>query len=153
MSRKGLSDGRVLLARDRFRVVMGDTDAARVIYFGAPLRWSERLMTTWFADIGLPTSHTIDHGGGYPAVHTEVVYRAPLRLDDEVFATLWVDQVANSSLIFHSQFTTDPGAAPAVEMWLTKVHVRSDEDGLQAVPLDPSLLAVLGDLRVEQHAC
>lgn len=146
MSVNGSGKEGLLLAREQFRVVMGDTDAARVIYFGAPLRWAERLMTTWFADAGLPTSNAIDSGRGYPAVRTEVAYRSPLRLDDRVFGTLSTGGVTNRSVTFHAQFATGLATAPAVEVWLTKVHVRfgvDRVDGAEAIPLDTSLLAAL----------
>ncbi|HET6735226.1 acyl-CoA thioesterase [Mycobacterium sp.] len=141
MSVNGSGEEGILLAREQFRVVMGDTDAARVIYFGAPLGWAERLMTTWFADAGLPTSSTIDSGRGYPAVRAEVAYRSPLRLDDQVFGTLLTGAITNRSVTFHAQFATGFEAPPAVEVWLTKVHVRFDVDGSEAIPLDASLLA------------
>jgi acyl-CoA thioester hydrolase len=146
VSLDGSGSGRVLLARDQFRVVMGDTDAARVIYFGAPFHWAERLMTTWFVDVGLPTSSTIGADHGYPAVHTEAAYRSPLRLDDMVFATLWAAKVTNRAMTFHAEFATSSATAPAVEVWLTKAHVRFDADGPpQAIPLDASLLAAFND--------
>jgi hypothetical protein len=43
------------LVTDRFLVAMADTDATRVIYYGTPLRWAERLVTTWFVEVGFPT--------------------------------------------------------------------------------------------------
>ncbi|WP_319457042.1 MULTISPECIES: acyl-CoA thioesterase [unclassified Mycobacterium] len=141
MSVNGSDRQGIVLAREQFRVVMGDTDAARVIYFGAPLGWAERLMTTWLADAGLPTSVTLDSGRGYPAVRAEVSYHSALRLDDRVFATLLTGAITNRSVTFHAQFATGFATAPAVEVWLTKVHVRFGADGSDAIPLDPSLLA------------
>jgi acyl-CoA thioester hydrolase len=60
--------GALPLARERFRVAMSDTDAAQVIYFGAPTRWTERLVTTWLADVKHPTSELLAAGFGMPAV-------------------------------------------------------------------------------------
>ena len=70
---------------DRFRVPMADTDAAQIIYFGAPVRWAERLVTGYLADIGQPTSAMLASGHGMPAVDLHVTYRRPLRLDDQVY--------------------------------------------------------------------
>jgi acyl-CoA thioesterase FadM len=47
-----------------FRVVMADTDAARVIFFGAPVLWAERLVTTWLADVGCGTQDSLTRGFG-----------------------------------------------------------------------------------------
>lgn len=135
----GHPDGHVVLARDRFRVTMADTDAARVIYFGAPVVWVERLLTTWLADVGAPLSESLDSGFGDPAVHLEVAYRAPLRLDDQVTGTLSLVRRSEQSLTFHCTFALGPDASPAVEVWLTKVHVRVGPDGLHAVPIDGPL--------------
>ena len=70
----GLMTGQPLRT-ERFRVPMGDTDAAQIIYFGAPPRWAERLFTSYLADIGLPTSALLASGHGLPAVDLQVMYR------------------------------------------------------------------------------
>jgi acyl-CoA thioesterase FadM len=72
-----------------------------------------------------------------------MAYRVPLRLDDEVSATLSVSRRTERSLIFHCAFGLDSSAATAVEVWLTKVHVRFGPDGTEAVPLAGPLLAAL----------
>lgn len=133
----------VVLARERFRVTMSDTDAARVIYFGAPARWTERMLSTWLADAGAPLSKSLDSGFGDPVVHAEMSYRAPLRLDDQVSATLSLSRRTERSLTFHAAFALGPGSASVVEVWLTKAHVRFGPDGAEAVPLGGPLLAVI----------
>jgi hypothetical protein len=65
-SEEAPSERHVVLARDRFRVTMSDTDAARLIYFGAPARWAQRLLTTWLADVGTPLSKSLDSGFDAP---------------------------------------------------------------------------------------
>jgi acyl-CoA thioester hydrolase len=136
------SNGR-LLAREQFRVTMADTDAARVIYFGAPTRWAERLVTTWLAEVGCAVSDTLNAGFGSPAVHVELTYRAPLRLDDEVIGTLWLNEWSRRSLTFRCEFSARDQLSPAVELLLTQVQVRTNDDRLTAVALPDRLLVAL----------
>lgn len=143
MSDQASADRLVELARNRFRVTMVDTDAARVIYFGAPTRWAEQLLTTWLADVGAPLSKSLDSGFGDPVVHAEAAYHAPLRLDDQVSATLSLARRTKRSMTFRCAFALDVNASPAVEVWLTKVHVRFGPDGPESVPIDGPLLAAL----------
>lgn len=131
------------LATERFRVTMGDTDAARVIFFGAPLRWSERLVSTWLADSGHPTSEAIRSGYGLPAVHTEIDYSAPLRLDDRIDAALWAERVSERSITFRSSFTSVGQSQPAAVVRTTQVYVVVDGDSVRAVAMPRELRAAL----------
>jgi len=138
------------LARTSFRVVMADTDAARVIYFGAPIRWAERLVTTWLADVGCPTSGGLRDGYGLPAVHCELDYAAALRLDDRVQASLWVDRYSQRSVTFRSDFTRQGDVTPAVVVRVTQVQAATDGDRLRAVTLQPRLVAALRNTTDQQ---
>lgn len=132
-----------MLARTSFRVVMADTDAARVIYFGAPIRWAERLITTWLADVGCPTSGALHDGYGLPAVHCELDYAAALRLDDRVLASLWVDRYTQRSVTFRSDFTRQGDVTPSVVVRVTQVQASTDGAQLCAIALRPKLVAAL----------
>lgn len=123
---------------------MGDTDAARVIYFGAPIRWAECLVTSWLADIGCPTSQALRDGYGLPAVHCELDYGSPLRLDDRVQATLWIDHRSERSVTFRSEFAHEGETKPAVVVRVTQVQAATDGEQLRAVALLPRLAAALG---------
>lgn len=136
---------RTPLARDRFRVAMGDTDAAQVIYFGAPARWAERLATTWLADVKFPTSELLAAGFGMPAVHAELTYRSPLRLDDPVEGTLWLHRKSARSVTWRAEFTRPAESPPAVEVLLTQVHVRIEEGRPTPVPWPEALADLFGE--------
>lgn len=127
--------------------MMADTDAARVIYFGVPTRWTERLITDWLASVGSPVSETLAAGFGSPAVHAELTFHSPLRLDDVVAAELTCERVSRRSITYCAKFSptvgTDAGQ-PAVLVRLTQVHVRSEPDGtVSAVELPARLSAAL----------
>lgn len=131
------------LLRRRFRVAMGDTDAARVIYFAAPTRWAESMSSEWLADVGFATSRMLATGFGLPAVHAELTYRGPLRLDDELDATLWLDRLSKRSLTFRSDFALVGAPEPAVQMRLTQVYARTSGETPESVPLPDELVAHL----------
>ncbi|MEU3617028.1 thioesterase family protein [Streptomyces sp. NPDC006872] len=137
----GSSSGPLL--RRRFRVAMGDTDAAQVIYFAAPTRWAESMSSEWLADAGFATSQMLATGFGLPAVHAELSYRSPLRLDDELDATLWLDKLSKRSLTFRSDFALVGAPEPAVQMRLTQVYARTSGETLESIPLPDELVAHL----------
>ena len=122
---------------------MADTDSARVIYFGAPIRWAERLVTTWLADVGCPTSGALRDGYGLPAVHCELDYASALRLDDRVQGSLWVDRHTRRSVTFRSDFIRQGDVTPAVVVRVTQVQAATDGEQLRAVVLQPKLVAAL----------
>lgn len=129
---------------DRFRVPMADTDAAQIIYFGAPVRWAERLATGYVADIGLPTSALLASGHGMPAVDLHVMYRRPLRLDDQVQGELRVHGRSSRSITWQCDFFRKGETELAVQVHLTQVSVQTTGGEPSAVPLPPELIAHLG---------
>jgi acyl-CoA thioester hydrolase len=134
-------DGALLI--HRFRVSMGDTDAAQIIYFGAPMGWAERLFTDWLATIGMPTSEVLRAGFGLPAVHVELSYRRPLRLDERVRGELRLHRRSARSITWRCEFFPDDDDRAAVEVLMTQVYVRIDPAGPVTVPLPGQLLAHL----------
>jgi acyl-CoA thioester hydrolase len=133
------------LRTERFRVPMGDTDAAQVIYFGAPVRWAERLFTGYFAEIGLPTSAVLASGRAMPAVDLHVTYRRPLRLDDEVQGELRVHQRSARSITWQCDFFKIGESPLAVRVRTTQVSVQLAAGRPSPVRLPAELLARLDD--------
>jgi acyl-CoA thioester hydrolase len=150
MTDGAMTDGAITgqpLRTDRFRVTMGDTDAAQIIYFGAPVRWAERLFTGYLADIGLPTSAVLASGRGFPAVELNVTYRRPLRLDDEVRGELRVNRRSARSVTWQCDFfAASQGAgsqALAVRVLTTQVSVQLADGQPSSVTLPPELVSRL----------
>lgn len=131
----------------KFRVSMGDTDAAGIIYFAAPARWTERLIGDWLAESGIPTSSMLSSGFGLPAVHVELSYHCPLRLDDVVQGTLRLHAKSQHSVTWRAEFalsTDESPACPAVVVSIKQVHTRLD--GPEPVPVElPVTIAQLPD--------
>ncbi len=118
----------ISIYRSTQRVQMGDTDAASVIYMTAPLRWAEGLFTAWLADSGHPLSGMLASGTGFPAVKSEVLYHSPLRLDDVLEATLWVDRIGRRSMDLHSTFCKRTDTSIAVEVRVRHVYSSFSPD-------------------------
>lgn len=130
---------------DHFRVAMGDTDAAQLIYFGAPVRWAERLLSGYLADSGTPTSQLLLGGFGLPAVELSVRYRSPLRLDDEVRAELRVQSRSERAVTWQCAFFAADATDAAVTVVLTQVSVDLRDGTPTAIALPEQLLKNLTD--------
>jgi acyl-CoA thioester hydrolase len=143
MSGQRQENGSRPLLRHRFRVAMGDTDAAQVIYFAAPTRWAERMASEWLAEAGFATSRQLAAGYGMPAVHVELTYHGPLRLDDEIDATLWLDKLSTRSFTLRSEFRLADAQEPAVQMRMTQVYARTSGAAPEACPMPDTLVSHL----------
>ncbi|WP_416981196.1 acyl-CoA thioesterase [Streptomyces sp. T028] len=127
------------LLRRRFRVAMGDTDAAQVVYFAAPARWAESMVSEWLAIAGFATSRLLAAGFGTPAVHAEFTYRSCLRLDEEVDACLRLERLSERSFTLRSDFALVGASEPAIQIRLTQVYARTSGPALEVLPLPPEL--------------
>ncbi|MGW1783747.1 acyl-CoA thioesterase [Streptomyces sp. NPDC002143] len=126
---------------------MGDTDAAQVIYFAAPARWAERMTSEWLAGVGFATSKQLSSGFGMPAVHADLTYHTPLRLDDELDAALWLENLSARSFTLRSDFALVGASEPAVQMRLTQVYARTAAQALEVLPLPEELVTRLRGAR------
>jgi acyl-CoA thioester hydrolase len=134
------------LRTERFRVTMGDTDAAQIIYFGAPVRWAERLFTGYLAEIGLPTSAVLASGRGLPAVDLHVTYRQPLRLDDEVCGELRVSRQSARSITWQCDFLPAGQPELAVRVLITQVSVQITDGQPSPILLPRELVSHLDNV-------
>ena len=65
------------------RVRWGDVDAARIIFYGAYIRFFEFAETELFRDVGLPYGVLFDQADIWlPRVHLECDFHQAARLDD-----------------------------------------------------------------------
>lgn len=128
---------------NRFRVAMADTDAAQVIYFGAPIRWSESLFASWLAESWMAVSTMIEAGFGMPAVHVEVSYEGPLKLDEWVVGELRLAKRSSRSVTWRCEFFSERRNERAVEVLVTQTYVQRGEARPSARPLPEELVALL----------
>lgn len=114
-----------ILSRQR-RIRMVDTDAARLIYFGAVYSWAEALFTDWLAGLGRPLTSVLEAGIGLPAVRSEAHYLHPLGLDDEVELQLRANHVGEHSFSLLTTVYRIPDHCESVQVriWHAYVELR-----------------------------
>jgi YbgC/YbaW family acyl-CoA thioester hydrolase len=81
------------------RVRWGDVDAARIIFYGAYIRFFEFAETELFRAVGLPYGVMFDETDVWlPRVHLECDFHNAARLDDLLVVSVYVARVGRSSM-------------------------------------------------------
>ncbi|HEY6806107.1 MAG TPA: thioesterase family protein [Pyrinomonadaceae bacterium] len=81
------------------RVRWGDVDAARIIFYGAYIRFFEFAETELFRAVGLAYGVMFDQTDVWlPRVHLECDFLHAARLDDLLEVSVYVGRVGNSSM-------------------------------------------------------
>ena len=81
------------------RVRWGDVDAARIIFYGAYIRFFEFAETELFRAVGLPYGVMFDELDVWlPHAHLECDFRRAAQLDDLLEVCVYVGRVGNKSL-------------------------------------------------------
>jgi acyl-CoA thioester hydrolase len=81
------------------RVRWGDVDAARIIFYGAYIRFFEIAETEFFRHVGLSYGSMFDDLGIWlPRVHLECDFHRAARLDDLLQVTVYVARIGNKSM-------------------------------------------------------
>jgi pyridoxamine 5'-phosphate oxidase len=81
------------------RVRWGDVDAARIIFYGAYIRFFEFAETELFRAVGMPYGVIFDELDVWlPRVHLECDFRHAAQLDDLLAVSVYVGRVGNKSL-------------------------------------------------------
>lgn len=83
------------------RVYYEDTDASRVVYHAAYVKYFERARTEWLRAMGFSQHALHDElGVVFTVANIELDFLRPARLDDELVAAVTVEQVRGASLTF-----------------------------------------------------
>ena len=81
------------------RVLWGDVDAARIIFYGSYIRFFEIAETELFRAVGMPYGKVFDELDIWlPRVHLECDFRRVAQLDDLLEVSVYVGIVGNTSL-------------------------------------------------------
>ena len=81
------------------RVRWGDVDAAKIIFYGAYIRFFEFAETELFRAVGLPYSVMFDDGDIWlPRVHLECDFHSAAKLDDLLEVSVYVGRISRSSM-------------------------------------------------------
>ncbi len=117
-------DRRMMQQGDDFRVIrkvaFADTDASGRAHFTAILRYVEEAEHAFFAARGVAV---IGDQHGWPRVHVDCDYRAPLAFGDEVEVLIVVQVVGKTSIKY--TFTAKKGEQVCAEGSMVIVRVES----------------------------
>jgi acyl-CoA thioester hydrolase len=88
------------------RVYYEDTDASRVVYHAAYVKYFERARTEWLRALGFSQHDLHDTlGVVFTVANIEVDFLRPARLDDELRVAVSVEQVRGASISFRQELS------------------------------------------------
>jgi YbgC/YbaW family acyl-CoA thioester hydrolase len=111
------------------RVEFSETDMAGIMHYSNFFRFMETAEHAFFRSLGFSImTGNVDPPVGWPRVHAECDYMAPLRFEDEVEIHLLVSDKRSKALSYLFKFTKLNGGAPleVARGGLTVVCVRHD---------------------------
>ncbi|HEV2705619.1 MAG TPA: thioesterase family protein [Pyrinomonadaceae bacterium] len=107
------------------RVRWGDVDAARIIFYGAYIRFFEFAETELFRAVGLPYGVMFDELDVWlPRAHLECDFRRAAQLDDLLEVSVWVGRIGRSSIRLNFEVRRKGEEAPVAEAHFVLVSVR-----------------------------
>jgi len=116
----------------------GDVDAARIIFYGAYIRFFEFAETELFRAVGLPYGVIFDELDVWlPRAHLECDFRRAAQLDDLLEVAVFVGRVGTKSLRLDFEVRRKGEAPLVAEAHFVLVAVRRDT--FDTVPLPEEL--------------
>jgi len=120
------------------RVRWGDVDAARIIFYGAYIRFFEFAETELFRAVGLPYGVMFDELDVWlPRAHLECDFRHAARLDDLLEVYVYVGRVGHKSLRLDFEVRRKGEAEAIADAHFVLVAVR--RDSFESVPVPEEL--------------
>ena len=86
-------------------VVLGDTDAAGVIYHATAFHWHERRFTEWLAEAGMPLQDILAEGRGLPVRRADADFLGVVRLGDRLAVQERFVDVEDTQFTFETRWT------------------------------------------------
>lgn len=121
------------------RVRWGDVDAARIIFYGAYIRFFEFAETELFRAVGLPYSVMFDELDIWlPRVHLECDFRRAAELDDLLEVCAYVGRIGTKSLRLNFEVRRKGEEVLLAEAHFVLVAVRRDTFETVPVPAELS---------------
>ncbi len=120
------------------RVRWGDVDAARIIFYGAYIRFFEFAETELFRAVGLPYSVMFDELDIWlPRAHLECDFRHAAQLDDMLEVSVYVGRIGTKSLRLNFEVRRRGEEQLIAEAHFVLVSVRRDT--FETVPVPQAL--------------
>ena len=124
------------------RVRWGDVDAARIIFYGAYIRFFEFAETELFRTVGLPYGTIFDELDVWlPRAHIECDFRKAAQLDDLLQVCVYVGHIGTKSLRLNFEVRRKGEPDLVADAHFILVAVRRDT--FETVPLPPDLIQKL----------
>jgi acyl-CoA thioester hydrolase len=120
------------------RVRWGDVDAARIIFYGAYIRFFEFAETELFRAVGLPYGVMFDELDIWlPRAHLECDFRRAAQLDDLLEVSVYVGRVGTKSLRLNFEVRRNGTDELVAEAHFVLVAVRRNT--FESVPIPEEL--------------
>jgi YbgC/YbaW family acyl-CoA thioester hydrolase len=130
------------------RVLWGDVDAARIIFYGSYIRFFEIAETELFRAVGMPYGKVFDELDIWlPRVHLECDFLRVAQLDDLLEVSVYVGNIGNTSLRLDFEVRRkEPDGAVEEELIATAhfVLVAVRRDTLDPIPVPDELRRAFG---------
>ena len=125
------------------RVLWGDVDAARIIFYGSYLRFFEIAETELFRAVGMPYGKVFDELDIWlPRVHLECDFRRVAQLDDLLEVSVYVGKIGKTSLRLNFEVRRKGSDAVVEEELIATAHfvlVAVRRDTLDPIPVPDEL--------------
>ncbi|WP_428391382.1 YbgC/FadM family acyl-CoA thioesterase [Lichenicoccus sp.] len=126
-----------------FRVYYEDTDAGGVMYHAKYLAFAERGRTEAMRSLGAPVSDLLDNFGlGFFVSALRIAYRRPVRLDELVRVTTWLQSLGGARCRLRQSITCEGTVAADLEVTLACIRVADNKPAR----IPPLWRGVLGGL-------
>jgi acyl-CoA thioester hydrolase len=125
------------------RVLWGDVDAARIIFYGSYIRFFEIAETELFRAVGMPYGKVFDELDMWlPRVHLECDFRRVAQLDDLLEVSVYVGSVGKTSLRLNFEVRRKQPDGTVEEGLIATAHfvlVAVRRDTLDPIPVPEEL--------------
>ena len=124
------------------QVEFSDTDMAGIAHFTAFFRYMEAVEHSFFRSLGLSIVTLHPEPVGWPRVHVECDFRAPLRFEDSVEVRLLVREKREKSLVYTIVFrklNEDPPREVARGTLAVACVTRGADGKMKSVPIPESI--------------
>jgi YbgC/YbaW family acyl-CoA thioester hydrolase len=125
------------------RVLWGDVDAARIIFYGSYIRFFEIAETELFRSVGMPYGKVFDELDIWlPRVHLECDFKRAAQLDDLLEVSVYVGKLGRTSMRLNFEVRRKGNDGTLEEGLIATAHfvlVATRREGLRPVPVPKEL--------------